>query len=199
MQPPPEPKQAKIADHQTKPPQGDSTEKTDQPNGTPARTPGKKAQKTASEASEGARTKPTQHDGIEQPKASSKSKDDKWEVAMSLPFFLAPEVLTPIEAPVSGQGDNNDADYKGVVYGKLEHAKIYPETARARRAQGQVIIAFRIADDGQVQNLKLVQSSGEADLDAEALAMVQRVSPFPPPRSDAQRFFQPAILFGLDE
>jgi len=199
VQPPPEPKQAKIADHQSKPTQRDPAEKTDQPIGTPAKTLGKKGQRNASEASESARTKPTQHDGIEQPKTGGKSKDDKWDVAMSLPFFLAPEVMTPAEAPLSGQGDNNDADYKGVVYGKLEHAKIYPETARARRAQGQVIVAFSIGDDGQVQNLKLVQSSGEADLDAEALAMVQRVSPFPPPKPDAQRFFQPAIIFGLDD
>jgi protein TonB len=194
VRPPPEPKQAKIADHSTKPTQSDRAEKREPTSSGSAKTNGRKEPKTASEVSDSLQPKTTQHDN--EPKTAIKSN---WDVAVSLPYFFAPEVLTPPEAPVSGEGDTNEADYKGVVYGKLEHAKIYPESARARRAQGHVIVAFSIADDGQVQDLKLVQSSGEADLDAEALAMVQRVSPFPPPKPNTQRFFQPAIIFGLDE
>jgi protein TonB len=195
VRPPPEPKQAKIAERVTKPSQPDVSEKTEKTNGGANKTSKRKGQKSSTEVAESTRSKTAEHDS----EPTSSTSNSNWDVAVSLPFFMAPEVMKPAEAPVSGEGDSNEVDYKGVVYGKLEHAKVYPESARGRRAQGQVIIAFSIGDEGQVQDLKMVQSSGEADLDAEALAMVQRVSPFPPPKPNAQRFFQPAIIFGLDE
>jgi TonB family protein len=42
-------------------------------------------------------------------------------------------------------------------------------------------LAFRIDRQGHVVSSGIVKSSGSAILDAEALALVKRAAPFPPP------------------
>ncbi|MDV2997134.1 MAG: hypothetical protein N4J56_006839 [Chroococcidiopsis sp. SAG 2025] len=50
----------------------------------------------------------------------------------------------------------------------------YPASARRRGVEGVPKVAFYVGSDGNVSNVQLVQSSGDADLDAAALKQVTR-------------------------
>jgi periplasmic protein TonB len=71
----------------------------------------------------------------------------------------------------------------------LQQFKSYPSAARARSEQGVVRIAVSIDRDGHVLARRILQSSGFADLDAEAMAWVERAQPmpaFPPSMTQAE-------------
>jgi TonB family protein len=57
------------------------------------------------------------------------------------------------------------------------------------------LIAFELNDDGTVKSEKLLRSSGDAALDVESLALVQRAAPFPKPPAGAQKVFAADITF----
>jgi TonB family protein len=56
----------------------------------------------------------------------------------------------------------------------------YPPAARARGAKGVVGVAFTIGASGAVASFAITRSSGDADLDTAARALVQSAH-FPPP------------------
>ena len=72
------------------------------------------------------------------------------------------------------------ADWRSQVVSKLQRAKRYPRGAEQRREQGVVTLAFTLSRNGGVLSRHIVRSSGSSELDQEALAMVQRATPFPP-------------------
>ena len=57
----------------------------------------------------------------------------------------------------------------------------YPPLARRMRWSGKVVVAFVIAEDGTVHNLRVVDSSGFPILDRCATETVRNVAPFPKP------------------
>ena len=65
---------------------------------------------------------------------------------------------------------------------RLTKVQRYP--ARARGAQGMVSLAFTINRQGKVVSSKIVKSSGSRVLDAEALDLIKRAEPLPPPPTD---------------
>jgi protein TonB len=73
------------------------------------------------------------------------------------------------------------ATWRSQIVTILEHNKRYPSEARARGEQGVTRLAFSIDAQGHLLTSRIVKSSGSAALDAETLALVQRVQPFPPP------------------
>jgi protein TonB len=73
------------------------------------------------------------------------------------------------------------ASWRSQIVTILEHNKRYPSEARARGEQGVTRLAFSIDAQGHLLTTRIVKSSGSAALDAETLALVQRVQPFPPP------------------
>lgn len=116
-----------------------------------------------------------------------------------MPKFYQPEdkLSLAIPAPMpTDEADSEAVPYKLVVFGMLERVKEYPQSARARHATGHVVISFTIDDNGQPQSIELLRSSGEADLDAEGLAMVARAAPYPVPPAGAQRDFAIDVGFG---
>ena len=66
----------------------------------------------------------------------------------------------------------------------LERNKRYPPAAQARREQGVVQVFFALDRQGHVVESRVVRSSGAPILDEEALALVQRAQPFPPPPAE---------------
>jgi TonB family protein len=60
-------------------------------------------------------------------------------------------------------------------------SKRYPAEARAQNIQGNVLLQFTVSRAGQLVEAHVVQSSGSTLLDAEALAILQRALPLPPP------------------
>ena len=61
----------------------------------------------------------------------------------------------------------------------------YPDEARRRRLQGQVVISVAIRRNGSIERADIVQSSGTPLLDASALRIARLAEPYPPlPRTE---------------
>ena len=61
----------------------------------------------------------------------------------------------------------------------IQHAIVYPATARRMAWEGKVVVAFRLLRDGSVRDVRVVQGSGRAVLDRGAIDAVRNASPFP--------------------
>lgn len=87
-------------------------------------------------------------------------------------------------AASGGTGKANDGGsaavgkYPGQVQSKVTRAAKYP--AKAKGAKGEAEVRFTLDAGGRVLKLSLARSSGNAALDAAALAAVERAAPFPP-------------------
>ncbi len=71
------------------------------------------------------------------------------------------------------------ASWRDQVVAQLQRAKRYPSGADSRREQGVVTLSFTLSRNGSVLSRNIARSSGNPELDQEALAMVARASPFP--------------------
>ncbi|MCU1785293.1 TonB family protein [Pseudomonas sp. 13B_2.1_Bac1] len=71
--------------------------------------------------------------------------------------------------------------WEAQVLARLASAKRYPQNARIAREQDTVTVSFTVAPDGKVGAEKIVHSGGYQSLEEEALDLVSRVSPLPPP------------------
>jgi periplasmic protein TonB len=63
-------------------------------------------------------------------------------------------------------------------------AKLQRYPTQARGVQGVASVAFTIDRQGKVVSSKIVKSSGSAVLDAEALDLIKRAVPLPPPPAE---------------
>jgi protein TonB len=71
--------------------------------------------------------------------------------------------------------------WKTQIVALLERNKRYPETSQSRREQGVAQVFFSLDRQGRVLESRVVRSSGANALDEEALALLRRAQPFPPP------------------
>jgi len=69
--------------------------------------------------------------------------------------------------------------YLAELLAHIEANKFYPRSARRRRLEGDVEVAFRLLDDGRVQELDL--DSGPALLRSAARRTLERAAPMPQP------------------
>ena len=76
------------------------------------------------------------------------------------------------------------ANWQSLLVSKLERSKRYPPEARARREQGVAQLAFSIDRNGGVHNARIQHSSGSNILDREALQLLERAQPLPPPPAE---------------
>lgn len=67
---------------------------------------------------------------------------------------------------------------------QLEQSKRYPATAQSRREEGTTHIAFTLDRQGRLLSAYIQKSSGSQALDSEALAILSRAAPYPPPPSE---------------
>jgi len=58
---------------------------------------------------------------------------------------------------------------------------VYPPMARKMRWSGKVVVAFIIAEDGTVHNIRVLETSGFPILDKGAAETVRNTAPFPKP------------------
>jgi protein TonB len=72
-----------------------------------------------------------------------------------------------------------DPSWAALLKKRILQVENYPSAARARNEQGVVLIAVSIGRDGHVLARHVVHSSGHADLDADALAWIERAQPLP--------------------
>jgi protein TonB len=95
----------------------------------------------------------------------------------------APATTAPVAIPdhVASIARSQVPTWKAQISGLLERNKRYPPSAQARREQGVVQLTFSIDRNGQLLASRVLASSGSSALDEEALALVRRAQPFPPP------------------
>lgn len=63
---------------------------------------------------------------------------------------------------------------------QIEGVWNYPELSRVRGEQGELFLIFTIRRDGFLEDVKLLDSSGYARLDNEAIRAIRVAAPFPP-------------------
>ena len=72
------------------------------------------------------------------------------------------------------------ANYLSILVAHLNEYKRYPYGAKLRHEQGTVRLEFTMDRAGKVLSYRIAGSSGFADLDDEARAMIQDAQPLPP-------------------
>lgn len=90
-----------------------------------------------------------------------------------------------------------DAAYRQRLEAHLGRFRQYPALARQRGQQGTVEVAFRVDDAGNLLQASLRRGSPYPLLNREALALLQRASPLPPPDRDVPRDWTLPIEFRL--
>ena len=133
--------------------------------------------------------------GTPAPPIPAKAPSESDKLAAALPMDVSALPLS-FRAVLSGNGAEVSTAYKGLVYGKFNHGAEIVDQARRQHLKGQVIVAFSIDAAGKLKDLSVLQSSGDAAVDALGLEMIRTAAPFPPPPPDAQRSFTPALTFG---
>lgn len=86
----------------------------------------------------------------------------------------------------AGAANPSQANWQALVLAHLERYKRYPRAAQRRRSEGVSLVEYAVDRSGGVQWARLARSSGNALLDGEALAAVQRASPLPSPPDEVQ-------------
>ena len=90
----------------------------------------------------------------------------------------APETRAPPKNDRLGQFSEAGSNaYNALVYGHLQRFKRYPSAARGK--SGTVVVRFVLNRAGDVIESAVTKSSGNDVLDREAIAILQRASPFP--------------------
>jgi protein TonB len=102
-------------------------------------------------------------------------------------FELAEVAAAQVQGPPTVDRTNAIPTWRSTVAALLERNKRYPADARNDRGVAQ--IAFSIDRKGRVMSSRVVTTSGSSALDREALEMIRRAQPFPPP---------PAALHGAE-
>jgi len=88
-----------------------------------------------------------------------------------------PPTTTP--GPASPKPAPAIASWHQAVVARLARFQRYP--AQAKGATGVANLSFSIDRQGHVLNSQIIKSSGSAVLDAEALSLMTRAAPLPPP------------------
>ena len=86
---------------------------------------------------------------------------------------------TNVNLPEQVESNGQDAGFRNQLQGELQtrlsRYLVYPPLARARGWEGRVLLAFNIETDGQLENIRVAQSSGFAVLDDSALNSLYQV------------------------
>jgi protein TonB len=91
--------------------------------------------------------------------------------------------------------------YQDMVKQKIESHLRYPDWAKRQGFEGITYLSFIILSDGQVRDIKIIQSSGFDILDNEAVSTVERAAPFEPIPEKFNRStltMEAAIVFMLE-
>ena len=127
--------------------------------------------------------------------AKAPSATDKLAAALPMDASAMPMSFRSVLAGNAAAQIN--AAYQGVVQGRIRQAQAeLARTAFAQHMSGSIAVTFTIDDAGHVNGLAVVQSSGNAQLDALALHAIELAAPFPPPPPEAEHRFNKAFLVG---
>jgi len=99
----------------------------------------------------------------------------------AIPEQTAAVPAAPMQGRLTPTQSSTVPTWKMHILALLERNKRYPESAQSRHQQGVAQVFFSLDRHGKVINSRLVRSSGATVLDDEALALLRRAQPFPPP------------------
>ncbi len=94
--------------------------------------------------------------------------------------LAAPGATVPGTAP----GGLLPAAYRQALAEALRRHLRYPQAARDMGLEGEVLLRFHLTRGGQLRGAEVVRSSGVTAFDAEALALLARITPFMPLPAD---------------
>lgn len=109
-------------------------------------------------------------------------KESTAPLAMEAPAADAP--VAPQVGAFNQRANEVRITWQSKLQAHLERRKRYPRSARMRHQQGVPWVRFSIDRDGRVLDVQLYRGSGYPTLDREALALVKRAEPLPPPPAD---------------
>lgn len=101
------------------------------------------------------------------------------------PAIISPTpVSEPTVAPATGSGRQDHLaqvtdSYRRMISALLAKQRHFPEAALLRHHQGDGAVRFQIDRTGRLLDVAVETTTGQADLDRAALAMVRRAAPFP--------------------
>jgi periplasmic protein TonB len=143
----------------------------------------------------------------ERPKVEEPPPPTVAEQADAVPEQKPPERLEKERPPaprtttrVQSGAPRVEPTWQAVLLRHLENYKRYPQSAQAQGEQGIAVLRFTVDRDGRVLEHRIVQSSSYADLDNEAMAMIERAQPlpaFPPSMTESKLDLTVPIRFSL--
>ena len=102
-------------------------------------------------------------------------------VPQAIPEETAAVAAAPLQGQIVPQTSTAIPTWKTQIVALLERNKRYPDGSQSRREQGVAQVFFSLDRQGRVVDSRVVRSSGATALDEEALALLRRAQPFPPP------------------
>ena len=103
-----------------------------------------------------------------------------------------PTAMPAIALPGQSADGSDVVSYSQLVLSKLAKAK---KEGRYRGVPGRSRVAFTLGVAGQVTSITVTDPSGDASLDEEAVAMVHRGEPYPPPPPGGRRDYAITLVF----
>ena len=187
VQLPPEPEKPKPPAPQAKPPVSQA-----KPPAPPQRQAQAKLQ-AKSEAAKPAAPKPPAAKPPQKERAAKPAKAPEKSVAQRMEQLIGPMPAMAMPALASGDSAADDTiSYQQLILSRVAKQK------RDDRHDGiptHAVITFAIGDHGEVVSCEVREKSLDPALDAEAMAMVHRGAPYPPPPPGAVRQFSFGLAF----
>ena len=113
--------------------------------------------------------------------------------------FALPAAATLSAMLAGAPGHAADTDWTRKVSQLISANYSYPRSAQLRGEQGSAKIKIAISATGKVMAVNLVQSSGSAILDREAVRIPMKVGTFPAPPNHSNFELTFPITFKIDE
>ncbi|MFC1523834.1 energy transducer TonB, partial [Thermodesulfobacteriota bacterium] len=121
------------------------------------------------------------------------------EEVFQMEEYAAVEATGPVEEAAPISAEEYHAQYLKAhfqyIREDIQHQVVYPRIARKKGWQGKVVLKFIVCEDGRVMNVEVVESSGYAVLDKNAMKSVRSAAPFPKPPVRAELIIP--IRYGL--
>ncbi len=111
---------------------------------------------------------------VQEPEQIAPASDPSIKEPEQLAFRPTPQFRDPIVSQPLHPDYGWLAD---ILFAKVQQMKRYPYLARNNRWQGNVVLQAVITEDGRVDNILVVESSGYSLLDQDAVALLERASP----------------------